>query len=100
MIRNNAARFESIRSNGDPRNLDTPVYIDRFYLEPHADLNGTDWIVYYNQIVTIPVTPEDVAILLAKKVLQLDDLTRVNFQKFQIGYLFHNPKFVQRTKTE
>lgn len=86
-IRNNAARFASLRSNGDPRNLDTPVYIDRFYLESHADLNASDWIVYYNQIVTIPVTPEDVAILLAKKVLQLDDLTRVKF-KLKLGFSF------------
>jgi hypothetical protein len=79
-IRNNAARFASLRSNADPRNPAGPVYFDRFYLEAHPDLNNTDWIVHYNQIVTIPVTTQDVAILLAKKVLQLDDRTRAKFK--------------------
>lgn len=79
-IRNNAARFASLTSNADPRNPAGPVYFDRFYLEAHPDLNNADWIVHYNQIVTIPVTPQDVAILLAKKALQLDDRTRAKFK--------------------
>jgi hypothetical protein len=79
-LRNNAERFASLSSNADPRNPAGPVYFDRFYLEAHADLNNTDWIIHYNQIVTIPVTQQDVAILLAKKVLQLDDRTRAKFK--------------------
>ena len=79
-IRNNAARLASLTSNADPRNPAGPGYIDRFYLEAHTDLNNTDWIVHYNQIVTIPVTEQDVPILLAKKVLQLDDRTRAKFK--------------------
>src|SRR5262249_39878356 len=44
-LRANAERFATLSSNADPRNQAGPVYFDRFYLQAHADLNNTDWIV-------------------------------------------------------
>lgn len=55
-IRNNPVRFESLRANKDPRDRNDPGYIEYFYLEPHEMLQGQDWRVHYNQIVTIPTS--------------------------------------------
>ena len=77
-IRNDAERFNSLRANKDPRDPDDPGYIDLFYLEAHAQLNDQDWAVHYNQVVTIPAT--DIALLLRKKIIQLDDRTRMKFK--------------------
>ncbi len=77
-IRNDEERFESLRANKDPRDPNDPGYMDLFYLEPHELLQNQDWVVHYNQVVTIPTT--DIALLLQKKVIQLDDRTRVKFK--------------------
>jgi hypothetical protein len=76
--RNNPENFASLRANRDPRDAVNPGYFDFFYLEPHAQLEGTDWTVHFNQVVTVPTT--DIALLLRRKVLQLDDRTRVKFK--------------------
>lgn len=83
--RNNAENFASLRANRDPRDTENAGYIDFFYLEPHALLEGTDWNVHFNQVVTLPTT--DIGLLLRKKVLQLDDRTRVKF-KIKLAYSF------------
>jgi hypothetical protein len=77
-IRNAPVRFNSLRANKDPRDPDDPGYIDYFYLEPHAVLQGQDWSVNFSQIVTLPTT--DIALLLRKKIIQLDDRTRMKFK--------------------
>jgi hypothetical protein len=46
-------------------------------------LQGQDWRVHYNQIVTIPTS--DITVLLRKKLLQIDDRTRVKF-KIKLGF--------------
>jgi hypothetical protein len=76
--RNSPERFNSLKANKDPRDPDDPGYIDYFYLESHALLNGQDWSVDFSQVVTMPTT--DIALLLQKKVLQLDDRTRMKFK--------------------
>ena len=76
-IRNNAARFQSLTANKDPRSAD-PGYIDYFYLQPHDLLDGRDWRVHYSQSVTIPIS--DFALLLRKKILQLNDRERMKFK--------------------
>lgn len=81
--RNDPERFASLKANRDPRDTENPGYIDYFYLEPHALLEGTDWNVHFNQVVTLPTI--DIALLLRKKVLQLDDRTRVKF-KIKLAY--------------
>lgn len=82
-IRNNPERFASLIANRDPRDAEHPGYIDFFYLEPHALLEGRDWIVHFNQVVTLPTT--DAALLLRKKIIQIDDRTRVRF-KIKLAY--------------
>lgn len=77
-IRGDPARFASLRANRDPRDAETPGYIDLFYLEPHERLQNQDWVVRYGDIVTLPTV--DLPLLLRKKVLQLDDRTRVKFK--------------------
>lgn len=77
-IRNSPVRFNSLKANKDPRDPEDPGYIDYFYLEPHALLQGQDWSVNYSQIVTLPTT--DIALLLRKKIIQLDDRTRMKFK--------------------
>jgi len=84
-IRQNPARFESLRANKDPRDPNDPGYIDYFYLEPHPELQGQDWTVSFAQIVTIPTT--DIGLLLARKLLQLDDRTRMKF-KVKLAFTF------------
>lgn len=81
--RNNAENFASLTANRDPRDTENPGYIDYFYLAPHTLLEGTDWNVHFNQVVTLPTT--DIKLLLRRKVLQLDDRTRVKF-KIKLAY--------------
>jgi hypothetical protein len=76
-IRNDAARFQSLRANKDPR-TDDPGYIDYYYLEAHELLGNQDWRVHYSQVVTIPIT--EINLLLQKKIIQLDDRTRMKFK--------------------
>lgn len=77
-LRNDPERFASLRANKNPANTEDPGYIDFFYLEPHERLEGQDWNVHFNQTVSLPTT--DIAMLLRKKVIQLDDRTRVKFK--------------------
>lgn len=83
-IRNNGELFASLQANKDPRNPDDPGYIDYFYLEPHERLMGRDWRVHYNQVTTLPTRAVG-TVLLRKKILQLDDRTRVKF-KIKLGF--------------
>jgi len=52
-------------------------------LEPHALLQEFDWRVHFNQVVSLPTT--DIALLLRKKILELDDRTRMKF-KIKLGF--------------
>ncbi len=82
-IRNNPDLFENLRANKDPRDRNNAGYIEWFYLEPHALLQNQDWRVHYSQVVTLPTT--DITLFLRKKVLQLDDRTRMKF-KIKLGF--------------
>jgi hypothetical protein len=84
-FRSNADSFNSLRANKDPRDHNDPGYIDYFYLEPHERLNGVDWRVHFNQVSTLPTAP--LPLLLRKKILQLDDRTRVKF-KIKLGHTY------------
>jgi hypothetical protein len=82
-LRNNAENFANLRANRDTSQPDTIGYKEYFYLEPHALINGHDWSVHFNQAVTLQTS--DLTILLAKKVLQMDDRTRAKF-KTKLAY--------------
>ncbi|MGA7886521.1 MAG: hypothetical protein WCA44_12325 [Acidobacteriaceae bacterium] len=83
-IVNSAELYESLKANKDPRDPADPGYIDYFYLEPHAKLQNREWRVHFNQVVTLP-TKAIGTILMQKKILQLDDRTRVKF-KIKLGF--------------
>jgi hypothetical protein len=87
-IRNNPALFDSLKANKDPRDRNDPGYIEYFYLQAHELLQGQDWRVHYNQIVTLPTT--DITLLLRKKILQLDDRDRMKF-KIKLGFTLMRP---------
>jgi hypothetical protein len=84
-IRRTPELFESLSANKDPRDRTDPGFIDQFYLEPHDLLAGQDWKVQFNQVVCLPTT--DITRLLRKKILQLDDRTRMKF-KIKLGFTF------------
>jgi hypothetical protein len=87
-IRNAAERFNSLKANKDPRDPDDPGYIDYFYLQPHPLLQDQDWSVDFSQIVTLPTA--DIALLLRKKIIQLDDRTRMKF-KIKLAFTLGRP---------
>lgn len=82
-FKKNAESYDSLKANKDPRDDNDPGYIDFFYLEPHEQLNNLDWRVHFNQVSTLPTDP--LTLLLRKKILQLDDRTRMKF-KIKLGY--------------
>lgn len=83
-VRNNPDLFNSLRLNKDPRDATDPGYIDFFYLEPHELLENRDWRVHFNQVTTLP-TRNISDFLLRRKILQLDDRTRMKF-KIKLGF--------------
>lgn len=84
-IRNDPERLGSLQANKDPRDQQDAGYIGYFYLEAHELLQNQDWVVQFDQVVAIPAT--DIGLLLRKKVIQLDDRTRVKF-KIKLGVTF------------
>jgi len=77
-IRKDPERLTSLRANKDPRDQVDHGYIDYFYMEPHQLLQDTDWNVEFAQVVSIPAS--DIDLMLRKKILQIDDRTRVKFK--------------------
>ncbi len=71
-------KLERLKSNKDPRDPKDPGYLNFFYIPPHERLNGTDWVVDYNQ--TMAIRGGEFPDILRKKVLQMDDTTRVKFK--------------------
>jgi hypothetical protein len=84
-VRNDIERFNSLKANKDPRNRDDAGYIDYFYLEPHEKLSDKDWKVHFNLVLSLPTA--DLTGLLRKKVLQLEDRTRMKF-KIKLGFTY------------
>jgi hypothetical protein len=84
-IRRSQELFDSLVANRDPRDPTRPGFIEYFYLAPHRLLQELDWRVEFNQVVSVPTN--DVTILLRKKILQLDDRTRMKF-KIKLGFTY------------
>lgn len=87
-IKRNDEAFGSLRANKDPRDRTDAGYLEYFYFEAHERLSQQDWRVQFNQVVCLPTT--DIALLLRKKILQLDDRTRMKF-KIKLGFTYMRP---------
>lgn len=68
----------SLRANKDPRNARDPGYLNFFHIPAHDRLDGKEWVVDYNQTISIPGS--EFPSVLSKKVLQMDDHNRVKFK--------------------
>jgi hypothetical protein len=71
--------LESLKANRNPLNLEGgPGHINRFYIPAHELLEGLEWIVDYNQVLTMPSSefPE----ILKRKILQMDEDSRIRFK--------------------
>jgi hypothetical protein len=88
-IRNNPENFNSLVANKDPRDRTNAGYLDYFYMEPHELLAQQDWRVQFNLVVCIP-TSGNIDLMLRKKILQLDDRTRMKF-KIKLGFTYMRP---------
>jgi len=53
-ILGNNEKLASLRANKDPRSPTDPGYINYFYIGSHARLDDKEWVVDYNQTVSIP----------------------------------------------
>jgi hypothetical protein len=70
-------RLESLRENRDPRSGD-PAFINMFYVPLHDLLHGREWVIDFNQLVSVPAT--EYQSTLRKKLLQMEDQSRVRFK--------------------
>ena len=70
-------RFASLSENKDPRSGD-PGYINFFYIPAHEKLGGKDWVIDYNQVLSIPGS--EFHATLRKKILQMTDEWRVKLK--------------------
>jgi hypothetical protein len=77
-IISDAQRLASLRSNKDPRVGSDPGFINFFHVPSHSRLDGREWIVDYNQIVSVP--GREFPAILSKKILQMENDWRVKFK--------------------
>jgi hypothetical protein len=77
-IMEDAQRFSSLKSNKDPRVGSDPGYVNLFYVPALPELNGKEWIVDFNQTVSIP--GKEFPSILRSKKLQMEDDWRVKFK--------------------
>lgn len=78
-------RLESLRANKDPRNPADPGFINFFYFPSHEHLGNSEWVVDYNQVISIPST--EYPSVLSQKILQMKDSWRVKFKiKLAVSY--------------
>ncbi len=73
-----AQRLASLRANKDPRVASDPGYVNFFYVPAHPLLGDREWIVDFNQLLSIP--SKGISGVLTKKRLQLEDDWRVKFK--------------------
>lgn len=70
-------KLNSLRANPDPRS-GIPSYIDYFHIASNPKTENKEWMVDFAQIVSIPKT--EFPGILKRKILQMDDRTRVKFK--------------------
>jgi hypothetical protein len=67
-----------LSGNKDPRRSNDPGYINLFYIPPDERLDGKEWVVDYNQLISVPAV--EFPAILRKKILQMEDGWRVKFK--------------------
>ena len=72
------AKLASLRANKFPLNPADPGYINYFHIPECAELGGKEWVIDYNQIISIPKT--EFPTILERKVLQMTDDARIRFK--------------------
>jgi hypothetical protein len=77
-INSDAQRLASLRSNKDPRVGSDPGFINFFHIPSHPRLSGSEWVVDYNQTISVP--GREFPAILAKKILQMENDWRVKFK--------------------
>jgi len=90
-------KLASLKANRDPRSS-APGFFDYFYVEPHERLDGKEWMVDYSQIVSLPKS--EFPGILAHKILQMDDRSRVRFKMKLAAYLGRLTEEETRDKLE
>jgi hypothetical protein len=78
--------LESLKANKNPLSLEGgPGHINRFYIPTHERLEGRDWMVDYNQVLSL--SSSDLPNILKRKILQMDDESRIRFKlKIQTSF--------------
>jgi hypothetical protein len=71
-------RLARLRANKDPRDISDHGYVNLFHIPSHPLLEQTEWIVDYNQLLSIPSS--EFPAILNKKILEMDDVWRVRFK--------------------
>ena len=77
-IASDPQRLTSLRGNKDPRSGTDPGYINFFHIPAHPQMGSSEWIVDYNQVVSIP--GREFPAVLTRKILQMEDDWRVKFK--------------------
>lgn len=80
-LRKDEYLWERIKANGDPRT--EPHALRYFYISPDERLENKEWLVDFSQILSLPKPAFKEA--LKRKILQMDDRTRVKF-KIRAGW--------------
>ncbi len=80
-----AQRLASLRENKDPRDRADPGYINLFYIPSHERLDNRDWVVDFNQVLSIPSS--EFPAVTESKILQMEDRWRVKF-KIKLAFSF------------
>jgi hypothetical protein len=77
-ILSDSQKLASLKQNKDPRARDDPGWINFFYVPSHEVLDNRDWVVDFNQLISIPSS--EFPAIMARKVLQMEDRWRVKFK--------------------
>jgi hypothetical protein len=83
-IRDNPDKLGSLRENGDPRVIGAQRHVDYFHVASHERLGNEEWMVDFCQLCSWPRA--EFQSILSRKILQMDDRTRV---KFKIKYAYY-----------
>jgi hypothetical protein len=71
-------KLASLMANKYPLDPDDPGYINFFYVPTQVLLDNKDWVVDYNQVLSIPAT--EFPAILGRKILQMNDYERIKFK--------------------
>lgn len=71
-------RLESLRANKYPLDTNDPGYVNLYHIPACDVLDGREWVVDYNQVLSIPRS--EFPAIMARKILQMSDDARIRFK--------------------